>query len=153
LMENARSDHARNLLAGAVEEAERAGSRRDAIRIRLQQLALFVYADVSKAEIRNGIHAGRRLLDELTTLRDDVGLAQGGVVLEYLHWLLGEHRFAEEAAARCVEHAERAGRLREQIQAGGDHATYVVLGPRPLPEMREMAEQRRRSSNAVVAAG
>ena len=153
LMENGRSDHARNLLAGAVEEAERAGSRRDAIRIRLQQLALFVYADVSKAEIRNGIHAGRRLLDELTTLRDDVGLAQGGVVLEYLHWLLGGHRFAEEAAARCVEHAERAGRLREQIQAGGDHATYVVLGPRSLPEMREMAEQRRRSSNAVVAAG
>jgi hypothetical protein len=52
-----------------------------------------------------------------------------------------------------VEHAERAGRLREQIQAGGDHATHLVLGPRPISEMREIADRRRHSSNDVVAAG
>jgi class 3 adenylate cyclase len=154
LMENGRSDDAQELLAGAVEEAEGAGSRRDASRIRLQQLAVdVVYRGVSKTEITERVGEARRLLDELTSLGDDVGLAQGGVVLEYLHWLLGDMRKAEEASMRSVEHAARAGRLREQVQAGGDHAMNLVLGPWSVPEMREIAERRRRSPNAVVAAG
>jgi hypothetical protein len=154
LMENGRTDDARELLAGVVEEAELAGSRRDAIRIRLQQLAVdTVYTVATKPEITKHIEEGRRLLRELTSIGDDVGLAQGGVVLEYLHWLLGEMREAEEASRRSVEHATRAGRLREQIQAGGDHAMNIVLGPWSVPEMREIAERRRQSSNAIEAAG
>jgi class 3 adenylate cyclase len=154
LMENGRTDDARELLAGVVEEAELAGSRRDAIRIRLQQIAVdVVYSGASKPEITKRIEEGRRLLDELTPIGDDVGQAQGGIVLEYLHWLLGEMREAEETSNRSVEHAARAGRLREQIQAGGDHAMNIVLGPWSVREMRQIAEPGRHSTNAIVAAG
>jgi class 3 adenylate cyclase len=153
LMESGHQEDARPLLMGAVEEAEQAGSRRDAIRIRLQQLALNVYADVSEDEIRHGISEGRALLEELSHFGDDVGLAQGWVVMEYLHWLVGEMANVEEAAGRSLAHAERAGRLREQVQAGGDQATCLILGPLPVSDMRERAEQRRGSANVIVAAG
>jgi tetratricopeptide (TPR) repeat protein len=59
----------------------------------------------------------------------------------------------EEAAGLSVAHAERAGRLREQVQAGGDQATALFLGPLPLEELRDVAERRRTSTNPVVAAG
>lgn len=153
LMESGHQEDARVLLIGAVEEAEQAGSRRDAIRIRLQQLALNVYADVSEDEIRPGILEGRSLLEELSRFGDDVGLAQGWVVVAYLHWLVGEMANVDEAAGRSVVHAVRAGRLREQVQAGGDQATGLILGPLPVPAILELAERRRRSVNAVVAAG
>lgn len=153
LMESGHQEDARPLLMGAVEEAEQGGSRRDAIRIRLQQLALNVYAHVSEDEIRRGISEARALLKELSRFGDDVGLAQGWVVMEYLHWLVGEMANVEEAAGRSVAHAERAGRLREQVQAGGDQATCLILGPLPVPDMRKLAEQRRGSANVIVAAG
>ena len=153
LMEFGRADDARALLSGAVEEAEEIGSRRDAIRIRLQQLALYVYVGVSEGEIRRGIDEGRRLLEELSALGDDVGLAQGWVVLNYLYWLVGEMANAEEAAARSLGHAERAGRIREQIQAEGDLATTSCIGPRPVHEIRSRAAERRASASPIVAAG
>ena len=153
LMENGRTGDARALLAGAVEEAERLGSRRNAIRIRLQQLALFVYVDVSEAEIRAGIAEGRSLLDELLGFGDDAGLAQGWVAMEYLHWLVGELANIEDAAGLAVAHAERAGRLREQIVAGADQAVSLILGPLPVSKIRERALRSRESTNPIVAAG
>jgi hypothetical protein len=153
LMENGRAEDAGALLAGGLEEAERAGSRRDAIRIRLQQLALYVYVDVTEDRIRAGIAEGRTLLQELAGLGDDVGLAQGWVVIDYLHWLVGEMAAAEEACGRSVAHAMRAGRAREQIQAGGDQATCLLIGPRSREEIRSVGEQRCESPSAVVSAG
>jgi class 3 adenylate cyclase/tetratricopeptide (TPR) repeat protein len=153
LMENGRVDEARALLEGAVEEAEQAGSRRDAIRIRLQQLALHVYTEATEDQVRSGILEGRDLLDELATLEDDVGLAQGWIVVDYLHWLVGQMAEAEDASTRSVAHAERAGRLREQVQAGGDQATALIIGPRTVAEMRSRGEARRRSPNPIIAAG
>jgi len=153
MMENGREEEARALLAGAVEEAEEAGSRRDAIRIRLQQLALLVFSSSTDAQVRPGIAEGRVLLEELAGLGDDVGLAQGWVVMDYLHWLIGEMANAHDAAGRSVEHARRAGRLREQVQAGGDEASVLALGPLPLAEMRVVAERRRGDANPIVAAG
>jgi len=153
LMENGRADDAVALLAGGVDEAERAGSRRDAMRIRVQQLALDVYTDVSVADIRRDIAEGHTILEELSGLGDDVGLAQGWVVLDYLHWLIGDMASVEEAAGYSVAHAERAGRLREQVQAGGDQSTALFLGPLPLARVRRWSEERRGSPNPVVAAG
>jgi class 3 adenylate cyclase len=153
LMENGRADDAIELLAGAVEDAERAGSRLDAIRIRLQQLALFVYTDVTVDEIREGVDEGRELLEELEALGDDTGLAQGWVVVDYLHWLVGEMANAEDASGRSVAHAQRAGRLRERVAGGGDQATSLCLGPLPVAQVRALAEERSRSPDPVVAAG
>jgi class 3 adenylate cyclase/tetratricopeptide (TPR) repeat protein len=153
LMEHGRADDAAALLSGAAEEAEQAGSRRDAIRIRLQQLALHVYVASTPDDVRRGIVEGRALLEELAGLADDVGLAQGWIVMDYLHWLLGELGAAAEAATLSVAHAERADRLREQVQAGGDQATALFLGPIPLAELRGVADRRRMSANPIVAAG
>ena len=87
LMEAGRAEDAAALLEEALVQADQFGSRRDAIRIRLQQLALYAFTGPSEDEIRLGISEGRELLAELTDLDDDVGLAQGWTVIEYLHVL------------------------------------------------------------------
>ncbi|MGE5225288.1 MAG: adenylate/guanylate cyclase domain-containing protein [Planctomycetaceae bacterium] len=153
LMEAGRADDAGALLEEALVQAEQVGSRRDAIRIRLQQLALHFYTGPSEDEIRRGIAEGRALLAELTELDDDVGLAQGWTVIEYLHVFIGEMADHAEAQARSFFHAERAGRLREQIQAGGDQPCATIRGPCTVTAMKEQAELMRRSPNPIISAG
>lgn len=153
LMEAGRADDAAVLLEETLLQAERIGSRRDAIRIRLQQLALYAFTGPSEDEIRLGISEGRALLAELTDLEDDVGLAQGWTVIEYLHVYIGEMANHAEAQARSFVHAERAGRLREQIQAGGDQPCATIRGPCTAEAMRDQAELMRRSPNPIISTG
>ena len=153
LMEVGRADDASSHLEDALVQAERIGSRRDAIRIRLQQLALYFYTGPSEDEVRLGIAEGRAFLAELTDLDDDVGLAQGWTVIEYLHVLIGEMANHAEAQARSFLHAERAGRLREQIQAGGDQACATIRGPCTVGAMRDQAERMRQSPNPIITVG
>jgi tetratricopeptide (TPR) repeat protein len=153
LMEGGRADEAANLLEEALREADGSTSRRDQIRIRLQQLALYAYREAAEEEIRRGIEEGRALLSELSDLDDDVGLAQGWTVIEYLHVFLGEMANHAEAQERSFVHAERAGRLREQIQAGGDQPCAVIRGPCTVGMMRERVERMRLSPNPIVGAG
>jgi hypothetical protein len=134
-------------------QAEHVGSRRDAIRIRLQQLALHAFTGPSEDEFRRGIAEGRALLAELTDLDDDVGLAQGWTVVEYLHVYIGEMADHAEAQARSFFHAERAGRLREQIQAGGDQPCATIRGPCTAEAMKAQAELMRQSANPIINTG
>ena len=78
---------------------------------------LYAFVAATEEEVRLGIDEGRTLLSELSDLDDDVGLAQGWTVIEYLHVLVGEMANHAEAQNRSFVHAERTGRLREQIQA------------------------------------
>ena len=153
LMESGRSDEAASILAGAVEDADAQGSKRDALRIRLQQLALLVYTEASIEEIRGGIAEGYRLVEELGRHEDDIGLAQGWTVVDYLHWLIGEMALAEQAAGRSFEYAVRASRTREHVQAGGDHATSMLLGPRSVAELAAIGADRRHDPDPIVASG
>jgi class 3 adenylate cyclase/tetratricopeptide (TPR) repeat protein len=153
LMEAGRADDAAALLEEALRETEHVGTRRDAIRIRLQQLALFAYTSPSEDEIRLGISEGRALLAELTDLGDDVGLAQGWTVIEYLHVYIGEMADHAEAQQRSFEYAERAGRLREQLQAGGDQPCAAIRGPCTVDAMTSRAEMMRQSSNPIISTG
>src|SRR3954447_1931688 len=152
-MEVGRADDAETLLAGAVEEAERSDARRDAIRIRLQQIALDVFTQASEPTIRDHIAESRRLVQELAAEHDDVGLAQGWIVIEYLHWLVGELRLAFEASGRALDHAVRANRLRERVQASGDQAMSLLWGPSTVAQIRAIAGERRRSADPLVAVG
>ena len=153
LMEAGRADDAAAFLEEALVQADQVGSRRDAIRIRLQQLALYAFTGPSEDEIRLGISEGRALLAELTDLDDDVGLAQGWTVIEYLHVYIGEMADHAEAQARSLLHAERAGRLREQIQAGGDQACATIRGPCTAEAMKAQAELMRQSPNPIISTG
>jgi class 3 adenylate cyclase/tetratricopeptide (TPR) repeat protein len=153
LMEAGRADDAAVLLEETLQQAERIGSRRDAIRIRLQQLALYAFTGPSEDEIRLGISEGRALLAELTDLDDDVGLAQGWTVIEYLHVYIGEMAHHAEAQARSFVHAERAGRLREQIQAGGDQPCAAIRGPCTAGAMKKQAESMRQNPNRIISTG
>jgi class 3 adenylate cyclase/tetratricopeptide (TPR) repeat protein len=153
LMEAGRAGDAESLLERALEEADETGSRRDAIRIRLQQLALFAWDGASEDGIRGAIAEGRALLAELEEVGDDVGLAQGWTVVEYLHVLIGEVGMHADAQARSFTHAERAGRLREQVQAGGDQACAIIRGPCSVAEMLRHAARMRASANPIIVAG
>ena len=93
------------------------------------------------------------MLAELTDLDDDVGLAQGWTVIEYLHVYLGEMADHADAQARSFSHAERAGRLREQVQAGGDQPCAWIRGPCTADATRGQAELMRRNPNPIISTG
>ena len=153
LMESGRADDAAALLAGAVDDADAQGSTRDAARIRLQQLALLVYTEASPEEVRAGIEEGRRVVEELARQGDDVGLAQGWTVVDYLHWLVGEMAEAERAASESFTYARRSGRTRELIQSAGDQAIAMLLGPRSVAEFGEIGAGLCRDIDPIVASG
>jgi len=153
LMESGRPDDAAMILAGAVDDADAQGSTQDALRIRLQQLALLVYTEASLEQIGSGIAEGYRLVEELTRREDDVGLAQGWTVVDYLHWLIGEMALAEQAAGKSMAYAVRAGRTREHVQAGGDQTTAMLLGPRSIAELAAIGAEHRRDLDPIVASG
>jgi len=152
-MEVGRVHEAEALLADAVAEAERSASPRDAIRIRLQQLALSVFTEAAEREIHDQIAEGRTLVERLAALEDDVGLAQGWIVLDYLHWLVGEFALAHDAAGRSVSYAVRADRPRERVQASGDAAMSLVWGPATMDELRAKGASHRDDAEPLVAAG
>jgi class 3 adenylate cyclase/tetratricopeptide (TPR) repeat protein len=153
LMESGRPDEAAAILAGAADDADAQGSTRDALRIRLQQLALLVYTEAAEDEIRRGIAEGYRLVEQLTRHEDDVGLAQGWTVVDYLHWLIGEMSLAEQAAGKSMAYAVRAGRSREHVQAGGDQSTAMLLGPRSGAQLAAVGAEHRRHPDPIVASG
>jgi hypothetical protein len=150
LMETGRDAEAGAVLDRALEAATSDGSR---ARVRLQQLAMHVFLRSPIDQVRKGIEEASALTAVLERLGDDVGLAQGFTVLEYLHFLAGEHALAADACLRAVEHAVRAGRTREQIQAGGDHIDYLIMGSRSVGDLAARGADLERSPALVLRVG
>jgi tetratricopeptide (TPR) repeat protein len=150
LTETGRDREAETLLASAVTDAV---SERHVARARLQQLAMHVYRRSTIEETRAGAEEAEALLATLHDADDDAGLAQGYTVLEYLRFTIGEIAATAEASRRAVEHAARAGRPREQIQAGGDLGHNVILGSPTVALMAERGTEMAAAEHPVLHAG
>ena len=150
LMEVGRADDAETLLRDASREAEATGSEVDGLRIRIQLLALHVYRASPDEQVERAIAECLDLIRRLEAIGDDVGLAQGWVVVEYLRFVRGFLGESTEDALRAVRHAEDAGRAREQVQAGGDAGSYLHVGPSSIPEMEVRSKRLIDSGNPML---
>lgn len=139
LMETGKRDEARVLLATALRHADDEGSEVDKLRVRIQTLSLHVYDASTYPQVVRAADETRGIIERLETLGDGVGLAQAWVLVEYLAWVLGDMRGIEAASLRAFRYAEAAGRPREQIQAGGDVASYLAMGELDVREIEAFA--------------
>jgi class 3 adenylate cyclase len=135
LMEIGHTDEAEQLLRSADLGAAEAGEVLHA-RIRIQQLALQgVYRAAPDNEITLLLEEGRSIVHRLELLGDQTALAEGWVLLEYLNWVLGRVSESADCCVRAVRAAQAAGRMREQLQAGGDLGLTLSAGFLPAEQV------------------
>ncbi|HVQ88509.1 MAG TPA: adenylate/guanylate cyclase domain-containing protein [Actinomycetes bacterium] len=135
LMETGRMADAERLLRSASEndsditEVQRA-------RIDLQLIALRgVYLGETDNDAERLLGVAMGIVKALEQSGDQTALAEGWVVLEYLHWALGQISEGVRCTIKAVQAAHAARRVREQIQAGGDLGRYLSSGYLPVDEV------------------
>jgi tetratricopeptide (TPR) repeat protein len=86
-----------------------------------------------------------RLMATLEAAGDDRGLARAWVLVGNLHWDHARYGEADDALARSIEHARRAGATREEFDAFGRYTGTGTYGPAPAGEIerrcRELLER------------
>ncbi len=86
-----------------------------------------------------------RLIATLEAAGDDRGLARAWVLIGNLHWNHARYGEADDALARSIEHARRAGATREESDALGRYTGTGTYGPAPAEEIerrcRELLER------------
>ena len=101
--------------------------------IRLRELRLALHADPQRA-LRTADADLQEVIDVLTSLGDEAGVAQAWGVLCQVNW--GRGRVAEAAAAaeQAVIHARVAGDELEEASNLGELASIWLFGPTPVDE-------------------
>jgi class 3 adenylate cyclase/tetratricopeptide (TPR) repeat protein len=124
--------------AAALEEAgalaTAAGDAGAAANAAILRLILLKMTD-PKVAAGDAVTAAERHIDTLESLGDDLGLARAWRLMGELYWNDAMYGRADEAAARSIEHARRAGARREEADAMGLYAGSGTYGPAPVEEM------------------
>ena len=81
------------------------------------------------------LEEAERLIGSLEAAGDDRGLARAWIQRGNLHMDLARYEEADEAFARSIEHARRAGASREESDALGRYAGSGTYGPAPAEEI------------------
>jgi class 3 adenylate cyclase/tetratricopeptide (TPR) repeat protein len=71
---------------------------------------------------------------------DDRGMAKGWRLLSWTHGTACDFGLAAETSERAIDHARRAGDVRQQTQAATAYAAAAVFGPTPVDEAIERCE-------------
>jgi class 3 adenylate cyclase/tetratricopeptide (TPR) repeat protein len=82
-----------------------------------------------------------RLIETLVAAGDDRGLARAWVLIGNLHWNQARYGDADDALARSIEHARRAGAAREESDALGRYAGTGTYGPAPAEEIERRCSE------------
>jgi predicted ATPase/class 3 adenylate cyclase len=82
-----------------------------------------------------------RLIGTLESAGDDRGLARAWILVGNLHWNRARYREADEALARSIEHARRAGAEREESDALGRYTGSGTYGPAPAEEIERRCNE------------
>ena len=83
----------------------------------------------------------RRLIATMEAETDDRGLARAWILVGNLHWNHARYGEADEALARSIEHARRAGAEREESDALGRYAGTGTYGPAPAEEIERRCRE------------
>jgi class 3 adenylate cyclase len=141
LSETGRPEETETLLSAAVEDARAMGSERDELRAKVQLLSNLVYRSPNEAELRTATEDAIRAAERLEELGDIGALAEAEIVVDYFGWMLGDVDLQLQGARRCLAHALAAGRAREAAQAASDLTLCGAMGPMPLDECSDMADE------------
>ncbi|HEX2025060.1 MAG TPA: adenylate/guanylate cyclase domain-containing protein [Actinomycetota bacterium] len=85
--------------------------------------------------------AAERLIATLEDLGDDVGVARAWRLVGDLHWARSHYAAADEALARAIRHARRAGDMREEADCLGRYVGSGAYGPAHVREVERRCEE------------
>lgn len=92
----------------------------------------------------------RRLIATLEELGDDVGLARAWRLVGDLHWARSRYAAADEALARAISHARRAGDPREEAECLGRYVGSGAYGPAHVSEVERRCRELLASSGGIA---
>ena len=134
LFEIGEVDEASTVLADARTSARAAGDPHLEWRVAVTRARIEMYRDPEGIDPDALAAETETVVEVLSELGDEAGLARAWMVLSDLHWSRGRLRDTSDAATRAAEHARRTGNRREVGWALGQNALCAIHGPMPVPE-------------------
>jgi class 3 adenylate cyclase/tetratricopeptide (TPR) repeat protein len=140
------------LLEEAIASARVVGDRR------VEHLALIAEADLrsmidpsfQSAELTKTVERAEHVFAELG---DELGLARSALLLTWINFMGSRYGPAAHAARRAIDHARRAGDVREEARALALYVWTATLGPMPTAEaLRECDELLAQSGGSRLVA-
>ncbi len=120
--------------------AEEAGDAASAANAGILRLVLLESTDPQRLS-GGSIPEAERLIGILDSLGDDLGLARAWRLIGDLHWNHARYGAADEALARAIDHARRAGAMREEADALGRYTGSGTYGPAPVEEIERRCDE------------
>jgi predicted ATPase/class 3 adenylate cyclase len=129
---------------GSLDEAEHlaetAGDRAMVANSAILRLFLLQSTDPRRLTEDARVSA-ERLIGTLEELGDDAGVARAWRLVGDLHWARSHYAAADEALARAIRHARRAGDLREEAESLGRYVGSGAYGPAHVREVERRCEE------------
>src|SRR5204863_7544245 len=121
----------------AFAAAEEAPSERVRWRAALERSSLRSYVD-KRVEAGELLRVATQAIEVFEASADELGLARAWFHVAEVHWLRCHCAEMEEALARALLHAERAGARREIADTLASLAPPTLVGPRPVEDAIEV---------------
>ncbi|HZB03320.1 MAG TPA: adenylate/guanylate cyclase domain-containing protein [Actinomycetota bacterium] len=135
-----------------LDEAERlateAGDRAMMANAAILRLYLLQSTD-PKRLTEEARRTAERMIATLAELGDDVGLARAWRLVGDLHWAQSRYAAADEALARAISHARRAGDAREEADSLGRYVGSGAYGPAHVGEVERRCNELLSSSGGI----
>jgi tetratricopeptide (TPR) repeat protein len=138
----------------ALDEAEARAEAADdaAVAANAGILRLFLLESTDPQRLSDeSITQAERLIATLDSLGDDLGLTRAWRLMGDLHWNHARYGAADDALARAIEHARRAGAEREEADALGRYTGSGAYGPAPVEEIERRCDGSCRTTGLLEA--
>ena len=142
LFEEGRVPDAEEVLARALEEANRFRLEGPGFLVALAQASLRMQTDPPRS-LDDVLELGERALAAFERLGDERGIAKALDLVHEVHWNRGDLTESRGTAERALRHAERAGDLRLQAQQRTRIGAVICMGLTPIDECVEFLEATR----------
>jgi predicted ATPase/class 3 adenylate cyclase len=134
-------EQAESLLEDAVATAELAGERALAANARLVRLFVLLLAGETEDWTEQATRATEEAMLLCEAEGDEVGLARAWRLTAWNSLNAGRFESAAHSLGRAIEHARRAGDVRQERRASTQYAQTVVYGPMPVDECIASCEE------------
>lgn len=134
LMQLGRFDEAASLLEDAVATAELTGERTLAANAELVNVVVRFLTGGADEWVDEAMTVAHEAIELCGESGDDAGLARAWRVLASIHGRACRYGEAAETLERAIEHARRAGDIRQERRASVQYAQAAVYGPTQVDE-------------------
>ena len=134
LMQLGEFAQAASLLEDAAATAELAGERASAANARLVQLFVLLLSGESEGWTDQATRAADEAIALCEAEGDEVGLARAWRLVAWSSLNACRYAAAADALERAIDHARRAGDVRQERRASTHYGVAIVCGPTPVDE-------------------